>query len=343
MENEKKTKKEIPVFFSADENYLPFLSVTLTSLLACADENRKYHVHVLTAGACGEKEKEIKKMQKENFRITFHNVSKKQKQIEHLFRCRDYYTSAIYYRLFIPELFPQYEKAVYLDCDVVLLQDVAKLFDYNLKGNLVGAVADGVVAQVPAFKDYVKNALGIPFYHYFNSGVLVMNLQKMRETGFCEQFSSVLESYEFIVAPDQDCLNLICKNKVLYLPNEWNAMPVACARRGKTPALVHYNLSMKPWHYSGVLYEDYFWSFAKQTAFYSIICEKKQNFSEEMKARDKRQGEELIALAQAEADSDCNYLQLQQQKNQQNEGGRYAFNEENRANFLAKSGNVQAY
>ena len=321
-------KQEIPVFFAADENYLPFLAVTLVSMQEYASEENFYHVHVLGTSRGGANEKILKKMERENFKIDFHDVSKKSKEIAHLIRCRDYYTSAIYFRLFIPQLFSQYDKAVYLDCDTVLLQDVARLYTTPIGNNLVGAVVDGAVASVTAFKEYTKNALGISSDKYFNSGVLVMNLKKMREMGFCNTFSKVLASYEFIVAPDQDCLNLICKGKVYYLSKAWNTMPIEAGKRGEKPALVHYNLSMKPWHYDHVLYEEYFWDFAKRTPFLEIIEKKKENFTDEMRKRDEIQGEKLIALAQAEADSPCNYLNTVVKKKLQNGGGMYAFDEE---------------
>ena len=316
----------VPVFYAADENYLPFLGVALASLKAHASKERTYHVHVLSSGKLGDNAKKIKEMQTENIRVSFHDVSERIEKIVNVLHCRDYYTPAIFYRLFIPDLFPQYDKAIYLDCDTVLCADIAQLYDIDIKDNLIGAVADQAVAGVVAFREYTKNALGINAEKYFNSGVITLNLKKLRKMNFFQTFFNVLSSYAFIVAPDQDCLNLICKNKVHYYSKGWNAMPIG-GGKGAKPKLVHYNLSLKPWHYDGVLFEEYFWEYAKQTPFLEVIEKKKSAFTPEMAEHDRVSGERLIALAQAEADSPHNYLATVQEneQNKQKGVGRYGF------------------
>lgn len=339
----KDKKTVVPVFFAADENYMPFLGVTLASLKAQASGKYAYQIHVLYTGELSENAQTVKAMETEHFSITFNDISEKIDAITHLMHCRDYYTSAIYFRLFIPDLFPEYEKAIYLDCDTVALTDIGELFAIDIKDNLIGAVADQAVAAVGPFREYTKNALGIDAEQYFNSGVIVMNLKKMRELNFYGTFCEILRSYEFIVAPDQDCLNLICQDKVYFYESGWNKMPIAGKNEGEIH-LIHYNLSMKPWHYSNVLYEEHFWKYASQTPFLEKIQAKKDAFTPEMAKRDEEGGERLIALAQAEADSPCNYYKTvgfqrrKQEKKNENEAGRYGFIE----NFTQSAGSLKA-
>ncbi len=319
----------VPVFFAADENYMPFLGITLASLIAHANRARSYIIHVLYTGTLGNNAKSIQEMAGENIHVQFHDVSAQVAKIQEAIHCRDYYTSAIYFRLFIPQLFPQYEKAVYLDCDTILLTDIAKLYDIPLGEQYIGAVADPVVAATPAFCAYTQNALGIDGKRYFNSGVIVMQLDKLRGIDFCNLFARVLRSYEFVVAPDQDCLNLICKDKIHYLGKEWNTMPLA-QKRPCTPKLIHYNLSMKPWHYDGVLYEEYFWETAKRTPFYQAVLAKKRAFTDADKKRDEEAGKKLLALAKREADNPHNYertvgKRLRAYEKRENVGGMYGF------------------
>lgn len=305
--NMEKKKSEVPVFFAADENYMPFLGITLASLKKHISKENTYKIYVLYTGKLGKNAELIKEMETENLSICFQDVSENINKIVSLIHCRDYYTSAIYFRLFIPELFPEYDKAVYLDCDTILLADIAELYDIGLGENYIGAVSDQVITSNDTFSDYTRFALGIEPKKYFNSGVIVMNLKKFRELDFCDKFSRLLGSYDFIVAPDQDCLNLICKGKVHYYGMDWNRMPIGGAKNCK-PKLVHYNLSMKPWHYAGVLFEKYFWDTAKETPFYAAVLEKKANFTPAMAKKDEQGGINLLALAQAEADSPYNYL-----------------------------------
>ena len=124
---------------------------------------------------------------------------------------------------------------------------------------------------------------------------------------FCKSFREVLSSYDFVVAPDQDCLNLICKDKVFYYGVEWNKLPIG-GEISALPNLIHFNLTMKPWYYDGILYGEYFWDYAKKTAFYDDIIAIKNAFTPEKAKRDEESGKALVALAQAEADSPTNYL-----------------------------------
>lgn len=299
--------KIIPVFYAADEKYMPYLGVALASLKRCKSKEYNYHIHVLYTGALNGHAKKIKDMEEDNLTIQFIDVTKEIERIQDCMICRDYYTPAIYYRLLIPELFPEFDKVLYMDCDTVLLTDVAELYGADIGDNYIGAVADQAVAAVPAFREYTKNALGIEAEKYFNSGVIVMNLKKFRQVGFCEKFAKTLRSYNFTIAPDQDVLNLICKDKVYYFDGGWNKMPIA-GEDDKTPKLIHYNLTMKPWHYDGILYEEYFWRFAAQTEFLDVIKEAKKSFTPQMAQADAEGGKRLIALAQTEAEKPDNFI-----------------------------------
>ena len=300
-------KKRIPIFYASDEKYMPYLGVALASLKACKSKDYDYYIHVLYTGDLNGYSKKIKEMEEDNLFIAFIDVTKEIDRIRDCMICRDYYTPAIYYRLLIPELFPQYDKVLYMDCDTVALTDVAELYNIDIQDNYIGAVADQAVAAVPQFREYTKNALGIEAESYFNSGVIVMNLKKFREVKFYEKFGEVLRSYNFTIAPDQDVLNLICKDKVCYYEAGWNQMPIAGVDTVK-PKLIHYNLTMKPWHYDGVLYEEYFWNFAAKTQFLTVIKQAKANFTPQMAQRDAEGGKRLIELAKKEADSPNNFI-----------------------------------
>ena len=308
---EKKTV--IPVFYAVDKNYLPFMAVAIASIKKYIKAENNYKIHVLYTGDLGDRLSDVLAMQTENLTFEFTDVSKEIAEIESMLHCRDYYTNAIYYRLFIPDLFPQYDKAIYLDSDTVLLADIAELFQKDIGENLIGAVNDEAVINVPAFCEYTEKALAIAPETYFNSGVIVLNTKKMREMDFCNVFKEVLSSYDFIVAPDQDCLNLICKDKVYYYGVEWNKLPIG-GKADALPKLIHFNLTMKPWNYNGILYEEYFWAYAKETTFYEDIIRIKNAFTPEMAKRDEEGGKALIALAQSEADNPNNYIRTMHRK-----------------------------
>ena len=115
----------INIFYACDDRYVPFLTVSLTSLIENASDTREYNITVLHSGLSNSSIESVKKLKKNNIKIGFCNVSDKLKAIADQLELRDYYTLSIYYRIFIPELFPHLQKAVYLDADTVLLKDVA--------------------------------------------------------------------------------------------------------------------------------------------------------------------------------------------------------------------------
>lgn len=73
-------------------------------------------------------------------------------------------------------MFPEYEKALYIDSDTVVLGDISELFDYDIGDNYVGASCDPVVSQADIFGNYAEQVLDIDRNHYFNAGVLVLNI-----------------------------------------------------------------------------------------------------------------------------------------------------------------------
>ena len=299
-------KKVIPVFFAADENYLPYLTVALASLKENADKRYDYAIYILNAGVTDEAKEKVKKYEEEWLSVTFVDVSKEMEAVKNSLQIRDYYTGATYYRIFIAEMFPQYEKAVYIDSDVVLLGDISELYETPLGDALVGAVADEAVASVEQFRLYTKEVLGIDAKEYFNAGVLVMNLKKFRESNFYAAFCQLLKTYKFSVAQDQDYLNVLCAGQVVFVDGEWNKMPIGGAGELR-PKLIHYNLTMKPWHYEDVLYREYFWQYAKGVEDYPLILDALSSYTDEKKKKDAAAEKGLIALCVQEALREDNY------------------------------------
>ena len=297
-----KENKEIPIFYAVDDGYIPFLGVSIQSLIDNSSENNKYAIKKLYTNVSKENMEKIRKFEKENVSIEFVNVTNKLGNIKDKLYTRNYFSNTTYFRLFIPELYPQYNKAVYLDSDTTILTDIADLYNEEIGTNLVAGIPDGAVQTVPVFQEYVEKVVGvIDFNNYFNAGILVMNLEELRKYKFQEKFLYLLEKIKFEVAQDQDYLNRLCKGRVKLLDFSWNTMPVM-GKSNRDIKIVHYNLGFKPWFFDNVLYQEYFWKYAEKTEFYDIIREFRKSYTEEDKERDDASSAKLMALAQKEAD-----------------------------------------
>ena len=305
---EKKMKKEqiIPIFFAADKNYIPFLSVSLDSLKENASKSYRYEIYILNTDIDEKEAEPVKKFEDEKFGVHFIDVSERLEEVKNSLQLRDYYTGATYYRIFIANMFPEYEKALYIDSDTIVLGDVSELFNTELKSNLIGAIPDEAVAVVPEFRLYTKETLGIEAEKYFNAGVILMNLKEFRKSNFYGKFCGLLKTYKFCVAQDQDYLNVLCKDRIVFVGNEWNKMPIGGA--SETPKLIHYNLTMKPWHYENILFKEHFWHYAKRSEYYERILGELRAYSAEKKQKDADSEVALKALAVKEAKREDNYF-----------------------------------
>ena len=283
--------KEIPIFFTIDDTYAPFVTVAIKSIIENASKEYNYRIVILYQDLTIENMNRISKISNEKFKIDFIYMKDEFKlitnRIENCYVRLDYFTLTIFFRLLIPDMFPEYDKGIYIDSDVVVPGDISELYNTELGNNLLGVCNDISILNIKTFTDYVENAVGVSKYKYFNSGVLLMNLKELRDRGFSNKFFELLDKYHFdCVAPDQDYLNAICKDRVVYLDEAWDAMPAEGRELIKNPKIIHYNLNDKPWQYDNIQYEEYFWKYAKMTDLYDEIVKFKNNYSNEKKKAD---------------------------------------------------------
>lgn len=306
-----KTNSIIPIFFASDKNYVPYLTVAIKSLINKVSEDNEYKIYILSNDIKYSDIVEIKQYEKENIEISIVDINEKIKDIKNKVALRDYYSISIYFRLFIPSMFPQYSKAIYVDSDIILNSDIANLYKTDIGSNYVGAILDETVFTNDNFIYYVNEALGVSEKQYFNSGVLIMNLQKFRDNEIEDDFYNWVNNHQFgSVAPDQDYLNCICKNQVTYLPLGWNKMPICSELPDDKLYLIHYNMFFKPWKYENIMFDKYFWDIAKTTTFYDYIKNQQQSYTNEKKAEDQQAMQNLTKMAVEIANSDRNYKKI---------------------------------
>ena len=305
---EKKYNQQIPICFATDDNYVPFLTVALASLLDNSSKDNFYKIYVLTSHLSQENMDSILKQQKENSSIEFVELSKELDKVQDMFHLRDYYSKETYYRIFIPNLFPQYQKVLYLDCDITVLGDVSELYNTQIHGYYVGAVQEEVMQTFEVFGNYVEKADGINRKNYFNAGILLINCRRWRNKLIAERFVDLLNRYKFRVVQDEDYLNVLCKENIKWLPLGWNKTSYKNeAFNDKDLKIIHWKINWRPWKYKDVLYEEYFWKYAKMTDFYDKLIQMRDSRTEEDFKKDQLLMENLSKMAQEDADDPNNY------------------------------------
>ncbi len=303
--------KVIPIFYACDDNFVKYTVVSLQSMKEHASRDQKYCIHVLHTNISKEMQDVMYAMQDEQFQIQFDDVTDYLKSISDKLPLRDYYSKTTYFRLFIAEMFPEYERAIYIDSDTVVLGDIADLYAYDLGDNYVGAAREQAMVQTDVYGTYVEKVLGIDRNAYFNAGLLVINCAQFRKQRVLDQFIELLHVYNFVVTQDEDYLNLICKGQVFWLPRQWNTEVFGTiAYPEETICVLHYIMVSKPWHYKDCRMGAYFWEYAKKTVCYDEIREVLESYTDELRAEDAASADRLMVTAQNEIDNENNYLNL---------------------------------
>lgn len=182
-----------------------------------------------------------------------------------------YFTIAIYYRLMIPELLSsKIDKVLYLDMDVLVEGRLDQLWNENLVGKAAVVVEDGEPKHLGEHSPR----------RYFNSGVMLINLDYWRERNVKQQAIDFMERHRAILRfPDQDALNVVLEKDLTFFPAKWNyhlnldRRFLRQALHGKvaedeSPVIVHFNQKLKPWMYHCKHpYRARYWELLRKTTF----------------------------------------------------------------------------
>lgn len=311
-----KKQELIPIFFTIDDGYAPYLHVALISLIKNASKDRRYKIIVVYQELNEENRNNLAKLVEDypNFEMEFKFMKQSLDMITDRIENRlrsDYLTMTIYFRIFIPDMYPEYDKAIYIDSDIIVPGDISELYDTDMHDNLIGVVTDGSVNDVPELQRYMTESLGLKLGDYFNSGMLLMNMKELRNVHLAEHFLYLLNKYHFdCVAPDQDYLNSMCYGKIEYLDSCWDAMPNRNKPEIENPKIIHYNLFDKPWCYDDIQYQDYFWEYAKQSVYYDKIKAYKAAYTDKQKEDDHAHLLDLFRRAGTNADTEVTFRKV---------------------------------
>lgn len=159
------------------------------------------------------------------------------------------YPINIYIRVFIPYFIPAtVKKVLYLDVDMIMLEDIAKLWKHDIHPFPVAAVQDPRIKTVDNSWGGIKNyqELGLePKTAFFNSGLMLMDTEKWREDNIAQKAIDCLQSnMKYLNYPDQYVLNVVLANNWLQLDPRWNHFADLEIKQAE-PFLIHF-IERKP-------------------------------------------------------------------------------------------------
>lgn len=247
------------VVFNVDNGFVPHMCVTILSIIENCSETKPIF-HVLTYNLSIENREYVSNLVSEKgASIYFYDVDVSKFDGFPLGNKTGNarLTYAAYLRLLIPDVLPQkLDKVIYMDCDIVVINPIYDLWNKDLTDYYLAALDDYGQGGISGAK-----RLGIgEGYSYFNSGVMLINLKKLRDMNFFEKVKEYVKTNrERIMMHDQDILNGLLYEKRLALEVRWNMM---CNTGNTTDyAVIHY-AGMKPWfiecpHPLKYIYYDY--------------------------------------------------------------------------------------
>lgn len=260
-----------PIVLAFTPNYFVPAATLLCSMLRHSPHSAHFEVICLLTEALPEQmQQDLALFGGERLRFRFINLEGRLQNIY----VDPKYTVAAAYRLLLPELLPEYDKVLYADCDMVVQNDLAALFrEVDMGDHYLAGVAEATLDfQLPHME-----AIGCTPGTYINSGFLIMNLDQLRQDKMVEKFMAAA-SAAFLLFPDQDVLNQLCKGRILYLAPYHNAIRTFYLPQYKQAFLnyyteqdwqavqrhgnIHYT-GGKPWKTFTVRFEDW-WSYHAQ-------------------------------------------------------------------------------
>lgn len=216
----------INVCLATDRNYLQYAGVVIASILKHAAPDDKLKFYILEDGLIDEDRKVLRGLAGNNI-CEFEFVTPDWAALPEG-RLIKYISRASLLRLQLPELLPEVDKIIYLDCDVIVTDSLAELWNIDMTGALVAGSADYCGGL-----DKHKESIGCD-HVYLNSGSLMMNLKLGREVGISQKFLKVGEELgDKATLLDQDIINVAVGEKRLVVPLKWNLSTGYYKRRYK--------------------------------------------------------------------------------------------------------------
>lgn len=259
---------EIVVAFGVDVNYAPHLAVAIASVVANAP-GALFRFMIIHDGVPAAHQSQVEAVAS-GHAFEWHEIADSRLLEMESF---NHITRASYFRFAIPTFTPaDAKRVIYLDCDLVVLGDLRDLAKVDLQGNGIGAVYDAAVDS-EAFRTRWGSAP--KRLSYFNSGVLVLDIEKIRSAGGFEPAIETLKRYrEKCIFGDQCALNVMMQDRWTPIPPIWNVQRRMVMKEGTPcyltseemqaglrPGIIHFTETNKPWASDG--YHPYVWTYYK--------------------------------------------------------------------------------
>ena len=284
--------QKISVAYGLDNKYTYPTLVSMISILENASKYTFYTFYLLVD------KNEFKNQNKEKFMHLEEKYNRCKVNIleltnENLSNARtNRYPVAAYYRLLLAKIIPDLNRIIYLDGDTLIFTDLTEMINLEMNKNIILGFVDNSYKKAEQF--------GIRTYKYVTSGVLLINLKKMRKENVSQKFFDFIDNNKKDLAQeDQTVINIVLHERIDLLPPKfgiWNFLNEESVlshnyygnkklgvqaysneeilKGWKQPSVLHY-VRAKPWKkktkYTHIFFHEKWWDYAKKSDEYNNI------------------------------------------------------------------------
>lgn len=269
IQSEASMHKPINVIYITDDNYyLPTL-VSIYSLYIHRNENATYNICILAVNVHERHQQILNKLNACRFTV---NIINRVNEFDNFkFKQKDFHVSTCaLFKMYIAEIFPNLDKALYLDSDTIIVDDLVDLYNTDINELYAGVIVDLKATYV--YKVPAHTKIGLNCAYYFNSGVMLLNLSKLRKDCVSKQMIDYRKNgINFFM--DQDTLNFAFNKSTKQLSYEYNLMLnhldyinfadfvkyIRCVKKYKDKneiicdaKILHFSAAGKPWNNASI-------------------------------------------------------------------------------------------
>lgn len=240
--------KEYNICLCADNNVVEYMSALIVSILRNSSQDEEFIFHIITSCISEENKNYLNELKNiKNFQLKYYNPIHREKfEKWYSEKTPQKWPVEVFFKLDIPFILKDLDKVLYLDCDMIAVNNFKELFDINMDNYTVAAVKDKLISNSHLKKIKLNKSNG-----YFNSGLLLINIKNFNtlfpNDTFLEKIDKYLNNIKIVEYPEQDIINIIFNNKIKPIDSKYNCVS-AIVKKDKEvqdTIIAHYTL-LKP-------------------------------------------------------------------------------------------------
>ncbi|MFI3300975.1 MAG: glycosyltransferase family 8 protein [Candidatus Gastranaerophilales bacterium] len=280
-----KKEKHMDIVLISSQYFIRHTLAMIISLLNNSKNNLSYNFYIIEQDISVADKKRVESVLKEKCKIEYIKVSNE--VIDRFFNIKvsSHVTNLTYSKVILPDIFPKLDKILFLDSDMIVLNDIEELWNIEFGNSLICAAED-------VGASYIAKRLwgGTSSKRYYNTGVMLIDLKGMRDFDYKNKINTITQeqSDKYLIG-EQDIISDVFNEKISPINIKWNMYhkyhpnfanfiaagikdEIICAC--KKPSIVHFVGPDKPWHVNSTHeYKNEYMKYYKQTPFYNPVNE----------------------------------------------------------------------